>query len=100
MVACGDDTGHDDGVDEAARHSAAGLLEDDGEGTGAGILAVETGIGVGHVQADHEDRKDVKHQNPPEDIAHNTGEILGRILGLSGGDGNGLGTSAAVRCQR
>ena len=52
MVCGGDDGGHDDGVDEAARYRAAGLLEDDGEWAGASVAIGETGVVVGHVEAD------------------------------------------------
>lgn len=35
----------------------------------------------------------LEEKNPPKDILYNAGQVLGRVLGLSGCNGNGLGAT-------
>lgn len=92
-----DDAGQDDGVDEAARDVAASFGENDGEGAGAGVLLAQVGIVVRHVEADQQDGQDVEEQDAPEDVAHDPRQVLGRVFGLSGGHGDGFGSSVRER---
>lgn len=58
VVAGREDTGENDGVDDAAGGVGAGHLKDNGKWRGGGLLAAEVGIGVRDVEADEEDGKD------------------------------------------
>lgn len=55
------DTGQDDGIDDAAGSLGAGHLENNGKGRGARGLGVETGVVVGDVEADEEHGEDTKN---------------------------------------
>lgn len=52
MITRGDDTRHDNCIDETTGHLTSRLLEDDGEGTGAGVALVKIGSVIGDVEAD------------------------------------------------
>lgn len=103
MVSSGNDTGHKHRIDEAARNGTAGLDEDNREGTGGSIPGRQTGVVVWHIQPDDNDGNDIKENNPPKDVAHDSGEILGWVLGLAGCDSDGFSSSAetmlAMLCQ-
>jgi hypothetical protein len=60
VVAGRDDTGHDYCIDEASGSFGACHLEDDGKGRGRSFLGGKALGVVGDVEANQEDREDVK----------------------------------------
>lgn len=88
MVGRGDNTRHEDCIDEAACYSTTGLGKDNGERTGGRISIRETRIVVWHVQPNDNDGDDVEKDDTPEDIANHTRQIPGWILGLPGSHSN------------
>ena len=58
VVSGGEDTGKDDSIDDAACCFRSGHLEDNGEGRGVRIAAVEVLEGVWHIKADEENGQD------------------------------------------
>lgn len=94
MVARTEDGGHDHGVDEGAGDVGADHLEDEREGRGGGVFVGEVGGRVGDVKADEEDGDDVEEEDTPEDVLDYAGDVLVRIGGLTGCDGDGF--SAAI----
>lgn len=88
MVGRGDDTRHEDCIDEAACDGTAGLGKDNGERTGDRISVRESRIVVRYIQANDHNGYDVEKNDTPEDIANHTGNISGWILGFPGSHSN------------
>lgn len=86
-------TRENDGVDDASCRLCARHLEDDGEGGCVGLLGVEVRVRVGDVEADEEDGEDVEEEDTPEDVLDDLGHGACGVLGFTGGDGDGLGSS-------
>jgi hypothetical protein len=55
MVACREDTGHDNCIDEAPCHMRPDHLEDNGKWRGASVLGVQARIGVRDVKSNEQD---------------------------------------------
>lgn len=97
MVSGADDAGHDNGVDEGARGLGAGHLEDQGEGGDGGATCGKARGVVGQVQADEEHGEDVEEEDAPEHVLDHARDVLGGVLGLSCGDGDGFGAAVWKR---
>lgn len=88
MVACAENTGQDDSVDEATSSFRTRHLEDDGERRCRRGSGVESWTVVRYVEANEDDGDNVEEQNAPEDVLHDSWEVLCRVLRLTGRDGN------------
>lgn len=100
MVTRRNNTRHDNCIDEAPCHCASSLLEHDREGAGASVFRVESRVGVGHIQANHENGKDVEDDNPPKDIADHPRHSFRRVLGLTRCDGYRLSSATGFKKQK
>ena len=91
--------GQDHGVDDGGQDGDAGTVDGDdpwglrGTGGSAGLRAQQVRVVVGHEHADGEGAQDVEEQDAPEDSAHGLGDVLARVLGLTGRDGDHLDAS-------
>lgn len=88
---------HDHGVDKAARDGTAGLLKDNSKRTCAAIAVRKARVVVGHVEADEQDRQQIKENDAPEDVAHDFGHVFGGVDGFAGCDGDGLSAAAIYK---
>ena len=109
VVSSRKNTGQNYGVDDASCSVGASHLKDDGEWRCASFLGVKVGVGVWDVEADQENREEaanvsiqarygniydiLKKDNTPKDILDHLRQVPGRILGLTGRDGDTLSSS-------
>lgn len=89
--------GDEAGVDDGGESFDTGLLNGDDERRRSGVGGELEPVGVGGGDdTDDEDPQDVEEQDSDVDSLDGSGEVSSGVLGLSGGDGDDLGSDEAV----
>lgn len=100
-VADGQDSNHNDHVEDVGEDLDAGILNGDDEGRGGDIDhgggRGEAGLGVGDQETDDGERDNVEESDTPEHLLDGSGERLPGVRSLGGGETNQLGTGERER---
>ena len=100
-VADGEDGDHDDYVHHRVEALDAGVEDGDDERGGVCVGRVgadESGVGVGHEEADEDERDDVEEADAPEDLLDGCGQGFAGVGRLGGGQADELGAGEGEGC--